>query len=129
MADSVPICEIGDIWTNSTKSCNGNGSSPVCYYPANYTDQGVCDMVGNVMEWLLDDTPNREVPAGIPLDGSAHCLNNDCEGSVNKAIADQYWWSTYSDRKLDKTYAALVGYLYNGPGHGIRLVQRLNLFE
>jgi formylglycine-generating enzyme required for sulfatase activity len=49
--------------------CGGWGTMPVCSKPAGNTAQGLCDMVGNVSEWMQDTSHASYVDA--PTDGSA----------------------------------------------------------
>jgi len=49
--------------------CNTNDTAPVCSHPDGNTEQGVCDMAGNAIEWLADwYHPSYE---DAPTDGSA----------------------------------------------------------
>ena len=50
-------------------SCNGEGTSPVCHYPRGNTALGLCDLFGNVAEWLLD---SRNEIGAFPLDGGPY---------------------------------------------------------
>jgi len=49
--------------------CGKNGTWPVCSKPAGNTAQGLCDMAGNVAQWVQDKFYNTY--NGAPADGSA----------------------------------------------------------
>lgn len=44
-------------------------TTPVCSYPAGHSDQGVCDLAGNVWEWVEDDWHDSYLNA--PVTGEA----------------------------------------------------------
>ena len=56
-------------------TCEGH-SCPVCTHPAGNTDQGVCNLAGNVYEWV-EDCWHWDL-IGVPADGTA--WTTDCLG-------------------------------------------------
>jgi formylglycine-generating enzyme required for sulfatase activity len=59
------------------KGCNQNKSWRVCSKTKGNTEQGLCDMFGNINEIILDDYVYRYEE--LPKNGSAFCYENDCE--------------------------------------------------
>ena len=63
--DDAATCE----WAALLFDCGYEPKAPICSKPAGNTKQGLCDMAGNVWEWVQDwyhDSYN-----GAPIDGSA----------------------------------------------------------
>jgi len=49
--------------------CHERGTLPVCSRPLGNTRQGLCDMIGNVLQWVED--ASYDTYDGAPTDGSA----------------------------------------------------------
>ncbi len=64
-----PTCKTTVMKENGVKGCGLNSTMPVCSKSAGNTEQGLCDMAGNVTEWVQD---RYQVSYdGAPCDGSA----------------------------------------------------------
>ncbi|MBI2361813.1 MAG: SUMF1/EgtB/PvdO family nonheme iron enzyme [Elusimicrobia bacterium] len=89
----------------SDRGCGRNSTWPACSKPAGNTAQGLCDMIGNLEEWVADDWHGSY--EGAPADGRAWV------GSPGSShIARGGSWM-YSGASLSSAARAL----YNGGEH------------
>ena len=51
---------------------------------------GLCDMGGNVWEWVLDEYASNY--HGAPLDGSPRCSSADCAGGADRVFRGGGWY-------------------------------------
>jgi len=69
---AAPSCSLA-IWDPTDgagpSGCGAGGPGPVCSLPGGNTDQGLCDMAGNVAEVVADNL--HDDYTGAPADGSA----------------------------------------------------------
>ena len=72
--ESSPTCNLANY-----RGCEGSTSS-VCSRSAGNTSQGLCDMAGNVYEWVQDEWHSNYT--GAPSDGSSWCAGN-CPENAN----------------------------------------------
>ena len=72
-----------------------HSTSGVCMFPESHSSQGVCDLSGNVFEFVLDEYAENY---GIqPSDGSAFCSAEDCSGDVNRIVRGGSWFHEGND--------------------------------
>ena len=64
-----PTCDRAVMYGNGGFGCGTNTTWPVCSKPAGNTAQGLCDMSGNVLQWVQDRYQNSYT--GAPIDGGA----------------------------------------------------------
>jgi cysteine-rich repeat protein len=73
-----PTCQLANFWANPYCVNLPNGStSPVCSTIDGNTAQGVCDIAGNVGEWVLDDWHDSYI--GSPENEQAWCDDIECK--------------------------------------------------
>ncbi|MBM4290482.1 MAG: hypothetical protein FJ138_02785 [Deltaproteobacteria bacterium] len=115
--DSCPTCEYAEgRGCDVGVSCNGAGTSVVCNTPLGNTRQGVCDMTGNVMEFVQDEYHSSY--EGAPSDGSGWCTgicaknsldeNYNPSSNINRVFRGGNWYyslpSIRSRTSLSSTY-------------------------
>ena len=68
--DAEPSCERAVLYGGGDYGCGTGHTMPVCSKPAGNTEQGLCDMGGNVWQWMADKY--HDSYAGTPADGSPY---------------------------------------------------------
>jgi formylglycine-generating enzyme required for sulfatase activity len=92
--DAEPTCErtvrYGYDEGARGNGCGRGGSWPVCSKPAGHTKQGICDMAGNVREWMEDCFGAYE---DAPTDGTAR-TKDECRKRVHRGAS---WYFSDGD--------------------------------
>jgi len=110
-----PTCDIVDFG-----ECPEQGTSPVCSMPGGHTQQGICDMGGNLSEWVADSYHDNY--RGAPSDGTPWCEGDSCVFQRSFRVLRGGGWSSVS-AGLRASDRSAVGPLSGGSNAGIRLVR------
>ena len=125
-----PTCAYADFYYNT--HCNGEGTSPTCNTPLGNSAQELCDMGGNVWEWVQDEWHDNY--EGAPTDGSGWCAGTcpanasaatyNASTSASRVLRGGAWngGADYS-RAADRFYGTPAGQYYN---YGGRLSRSLH---
>jgi formylglycine-generating enzyme required for sulfatase activity len=90
--DMLPDCTYARYRGTDDEPCLFGGTAPVCSTPNGNTEQGLCDMAGNVYEWVQDEW--HDSYNGAPIDGSAWCAAGCADDpSVSHVVKGGAWSS------------------------------------
>ena len=110
---TAPTCDLANF-----DGCHGTGTIAGCGLAPGNTAQGICDLGGNVSEWILD--AYFENYEGAPADGTARCLRSDCTyGDHFRVIRGGGWDSPTGNLRV--TLRGLLGPIAQSRSLGFRL--------
>ncbi|HAH31327.1 MAG TPA: Sulphatase-modifying factor protein, partial [Elusimicrobia bacterium] len=110
-----PTCDKAVMYGNGDYGCGKNSTMPVCSKTAGNTAQGLCDMAGNVWQWVQDKY--QDSYKGAPVDGSAF----DVAGADRVVRGGTFDDDVASLLRADYRGSIFPG--YRGGGIGFRLVR------
>ena len=90
--------------------CGNGGTMPVCSKPAGDTEQGLCDMAGNVWQWVQDKY--QDSYKGAPIDGSAF----EAAGSNRVLRGGAFYNSHVRTLRADYRNSRVPAHRYGGIG-------------
>lgn len=114
--NNEPSCRLA-IMSDGGWGCGSNAPWSVCSKPAGNTRQGLCDMAGNVWEWVQDCW--HEDYSGAPTDGSAreNCADTSYRAARGGCYDSDVKW-------VGTTIRRNKGWISHGDGHlGFRVVR------
>jgi formylglycine-generating enzyme required for sulfatase activity len=119
-----PSCLLADY----NYDCNGSGTSSICNTPSGNTAQGLCDMGGNVFEWVQDEWHDNYTEA--PTNGSGWCTGTCPENAsdsiynisngVNRVVRGGAWHTLADDLRVAYRHGSTPA-IHHGHNDGFRL--------
>ncbi|OGS06795.1 MAG: hypothetical protein A2270_11510 [Elusimicrobia bacterium RIFOXYA12_FULL_51_18] len=103
-------CDKAVMYGNGGYGCGKNSTMPVCSKTAGNTAQGLCDMVGNVWQWVQDKY--QDSYKGAPADGSAF----EAAGSLRVMRGGSFGSDVASSLRAGYRYSSVPGGRYGSLG-------------
>ncbi len=112
--DQMPTCDYA-VMSDDGEGCGTDRTMAVCSKTDGHTAEGLCDMAGNVWEWVED--VYHDSYTGAPTDGSAWTT-----GSVEKRVLRGGCWFSFSPDFLRATlrFRESPTYRHYWGGNGFR---------
>ncbi len=77
-----PDCERA-VLTEESLNCPNHEPMPPCTKKKGNTAQGLCDMSGNLSEWVLDEYTEENTDTHL-AQGNAYCATSNCDGGIER---------------------------------------------
>lgn len=110
-------CDRAVMQDESGMGCGAGGTLPVCSRPEGNTPEGLCDMAGNVAQWVQDKY--QDSYSGAPSDGRAF----EGEGNLRVARGGSYEEPRVSRLRVDARRGAFGGLVDRYESIGFRLAR------
>lgn len=108
--DAEPSCEKAVMSAAAGAGCSGKGTMPVCSKPEGSTLQGLCDMAGNVGQWVEDAYQGSyRVPGEVGADAD-EVLGRVVRGGAFNSDLARYLRTSYRDSSPEGYRGADVGF-------------------
>jgi len=118
--NDVATCDKAVMRDKGYAGCGKQSTMPVCSKTAGNTAQGLCDMAGNVWQWVQDKY--RDSYQGVPADGSAFDVEFSTSTPVHRVLRGGSFYSNDArDLRADIRFNNDPGYRY--PDVGFRLAR------
>ena len=98
--DEAATCDKAVMYGKDATGCDNNSTMPVCSKTAGNTAQGLCDMAGNVWQWVQDKYQNSYT--GAPADGGAF----EGAGTLRVLRGDSFLSSAPEHLRADNRHSA-----------------------
>ncbi len=122
-----PTCERAIFSYLGKKGCGYQRTWDVCTRPLGHSVHGLCDMAGNVWEWVLDMGRIKSRILALPLyreNGEANCITASCTSSHSLRISRGGGWGSPKDLLKTNARAAFQS-IERHPNLGFRPVKRI----
>ena len=120
--DEAATCERA-VMNDGGGGCGRGSTWPVCSKPQGHSEQGLCDLSGNVYEWVLDeyvDNYNRAPDDGSPVCSEPTCSQNVASRRVNRGGS---WYGDADILRAADRGGNRPGYRYDYLGFRARRTQ------
>ena len=124
-----PTCMLANYWSENAP-CNQQADAPVgqamavCSLPDGNTQQGLCDMSGNLYEWMVDQF--HPFYDGAPMDETPWCDQANCYLSMpaDRVVRGGSWLTDANNLRNSNRYSYVDHFKYDNIG--FRIVKPLN---
>lgn len=92
-----PTCDVAVMHGSTGAGCGQARSWNVCSRPLGESEQGLCDLSGNVWEWLADQAEydgKTLISPQFPSNGSPRCSSDECDDPSGAHVAHGGGWGS-----------------------------------
>jgi formylglycine-generating enzyme len=93
--EAKPTCSLAVVGFGGRPGCGSNSTAAICSKPTGDSPYGLCDMAGNVKEWVSNDLVSRELAKSLDDIGSADTHQLRGGGWRNTKLGDFHTTSAF----------------------------------